>query len=252
MWNRPSAVWLEQDLKWACATTSSKVCRQPLPWWEVELELQGLEPELGTVWGIAYALLTLQVFFRSGAGAEGAETGAPRELGLSRVWWQSLPWGLRDWGLRGWGCISVPISLLPLMCMPWLAAGLGPERLVTFYWVDFAPSQVCAGMHACSDGSALKPVLLLPECIHWQRIHWFWMPSPWSETRLALEQALFPLHVLAVVGNGSLRLSGDRCRGKRGWSRIPLRTWGWVGVVLVSWAEAKAVFSLLPLNSSWE
>ena len=62
-----------------------QVCWQPLPSWEVELELEGLEPELGEVWAIAYGQLTLQVFFRSEVGAIGAETGAPKELGFSQV-----------------------------------------------------------------------------------------------------------------------------------------------------------------------
>lgn len=60
-----------------------QVCWQSLPSWEVELELEGLEPELGEVWAIAYAQLTLQDFFRSEVGAIGAETGGPRELGFS-------------------------------------------------------------------------------------------------------------------------------------------------------------------------
>lgn len=47
--------------------------------------MEGLEPELGEVWAIAYAQLTLQVFFRSEVGAIGAETGALRELGFSQV-----------------------------------------------------------------------------------------------------------------------------------------------------------------------
>ena len=64
--------------------------------------------------------------------------------------------------------------------------------------------------------------------------------------------ALFPLSVHTLIGNGSLHLSGEQCWSKRGWSWSLVLAGGPTGVVLASWPEPQAVFSLLPPCCDWE
>ena len=108
---------------------SPSVGWQPLPWWEVGLKLEGLEPEQ------VQARASLK--FTSGQHPIGT---APGPKGLEQEPWESwasrsdeslcLGWG---WGqsLRAWGCTSELALLLPWQwSLPWVEAGLGPQVLL--------------------------------------------------------------------------------------------------------------------------
>ena len=106
----PVALVGKLDLKWAKIPSSPGVCWQLLSWWEVGLEMEGLEPQPGESW-----LLPCSVAVTSLSGCQQS----------SRCWTRS-PEGQVQAGSFSSKCALPPLNTAPLS---WWGAAQEQEKL---------------------------------------------------------------------------------------------------------------------------
>lgn len=132
----PSGLGRKARSEVSTAAFSPGLCWQLLPWWEVGLELDGLQPE--PVATKASSLLIGITTHRSGVKPKFLEQepwGSVVSLQCEGSWEVAGAWVL--------GPVRVCQLYFSLSVLPWWEVGSGPERLVPCHWTDPAFSQVC-------------------------------------------------------------------------------------------------------------
>ena len=109
----PGGFGEELGLSWAWAASLLTVCWQPPLWWELRLDLEGLELEPGTSWG------------------------------FSDAQWPSLPSWDQGWGLRGWSWSPKADGFLPGVMAVFISVWDMPENLRIHFYNCFTLALVC-------------------------------------------------------------------------------------------------------------